>query len=68
MNILNDLKQEWNNMEDWVKIVVGIMIILIVTVLILAFFNIIKPVYVLWAVLVIIVVIVWMYGKKGLKI
>jgi hypothetical protein len=67
MNILNDLQQEWNNMKDWVKIVIGIMIILTVIVLILAFFNIIKPAYVLWAILVIFVLIVWMHGKKGLK-
>ena len=67
MNILNDLQQEWNNMKDWVKIVIGIMIILTVIVLILAFFNIIKPAYVLWAILVIFVLIVWIHGKKGLK-
>jgi len=67
MNIINDLKQEWNNMKEWKKILVGILLLLILTVLILTFFNITKPVYILWAIVVIVFIFLMICGKKGLK-
>ena len=68
MNVINDLKQGWNNMKGRKKIVVRILLLSIVIILILTFFNIIKPVYVLWAGFVIFVIFLMIRGKKGLKI
>jgi len=67
MNIINDLKQEWNNMKEWKKILVVILLLLILIVLILTFFNIIKPIYILWAIFVIVFIFLMIRGKKGFK-
>ena len=65
--IINELKDVWYNLKIWKKILTIIVLCITLVIFILVTFNIIKPVWILWAGFVIFIIILMMRGKRGIK-
>lgn len=67
MSFLDKIKEIWTRFSLFKKII-SISFLFIVLLIILAYLEIIRPVYILWGILVIIILGLMIKGKKGVKL
>ena len=65
--IINELKDVWYNLKIWKKILTIIVLCITLVIFILVTFNIIKPVLILWAGFIIVIIILMILGKRGIN-
>ncbi len=65
--LIDNLKMRWNKLKLFHKILSICFLSSIFIILILISFNILKPVYVLWILFSIFIIVLMIWGKKGLR-
>ena len=64
MEIIRELKIIWNSFELWKKVVLSIAMILMVLLLIFAYFSIVHPAWILWSIFIIICIYLGLKKKS----